>query len=463
MMPEMIATVAVEADSDNTKIYVRSVKGFYQRLRRYTGIPLLAAYFLTPWFSIADRPAVLFNLTAQKFHIFWLTFWPQDSIFLTLLLIMAAFLLLTVTVFVGRVWCGFTCPQTIWSLMFSWAENKCEGDRNQRIKLDKQPWSMNKALRRIAKHTIWLVISLATGLTFVGYFYGIQDLIVEVATLKANGIACFWISFFLVCTYINAGWLREKVCQHMCPYARFQSVMYDKNTLTVTYDAVRGESRGARKNNQDYKAMRLGDCLDCHWCVQVCPVDIDIRDGLQYACIDCGLCIDACNNVMDKVGYQPGLIRFTSQGALETGKNTIFRPLLAGYLTALVAVAGLFAYGLGEINTVGLDVARDRGSKLFHRKNGGIENVYTVKIRNKNRDVMRFQLSVDGQQNYQLESPEIITVDKGEVRVFPVRIWLSQREVKNRSEHLNIVVHSIEKPELGAKQKTSFIGPGFFF
>ena len=460
-MPELIAAVEIEARPASAKIYTRSVKGFYQRLRRYTGIPLLAAYFLIPWFSIDGRPTVLFDLTAQKFHIFWLTFWPQDGILLTWLLIMAAFLLFAVTVFVGRVWCGFTCPQTVWSLMFSWAENKCEGDRNQRIKLDKQPWTINKALRRVAKHGIWLVISLATGLTFVGYFYGIQDLVVDVTKLKANAIAVFWVLFFLVCTYINAGWLREKVCQHMCPYARFQSVMYDANTLTVTYDAARGENRGARKNNQDYKKQGLGDCLDCHWCVQVCPVDIDIRDGLQYACIDCGLCIDACNNVMDKVGYQPGLIRFTSESALDTGKKTVFRPLLAGYLTVLVIVTGLFIYGVAGINAIGLDVARERGGQLFYLKNGVIENVYMVKISNKDRDSMRFHLAVDGEKNYQLNSPETITVDKGEVLVLPVRIGLSQSELKNHRERLDIVVHSLDRPELEARQETSFIGPGF--
>lgn len=262
-MSDIIKSVSVDSvdrsnESDGNKIYARSVKGFYQRLRRYTGIPLLAAYFFIPWFSIADRPAVLFDLTAQQFHIFWMTFWPQDGILLTWILIMAAFLLFTVTVFVGRVWCGFTCPQTVWSLMFSWAETLCEGDRNQRIKLEKQPWSINNVLRKAGKHSIWLGIALATGLTFAGYFYGIRDLVIEMVTLQASAIACFWVLFFLLCTYLNAGWLREKVCQHMCPYSRFQSVMYDKNTLTVTYDASRGESRGGTKKYGRSQSQRPG-------------------------------------------------------------------------------------------------------------------------------------------------------------------------------------------------------------
>ncbi len=472
-MSEMIPAIEIDSTSGKTdsgvryidtyqsenKIYTRRIEGFYQRLRRYTGIPLLLSFLLIPWIPIDGRPAMLFDLSEQKFHIFWMTFWPQDGILLAGLLIIAAFLLFAVTVLVGRVWCGFTCPQTVWTMMFIWAEDKCEGDRNQRIKLDRQPWSLKKLLRKGSKHTIWLVIALITGLTFIGYFYGIQQLIVDVFTFHASGETYFWVLFFTAFTYLNAGWLREQVCKYMCPYARFQSAMYDKDTLLVTYDHARGEQRGPRKSGTDYRADGLGDCIDCSWCVQVCPVDIDIRDGLQYACIDCGLCVDACNSVMDKMGYERGLIRFATEAAMETGQTRIFRPLMIGYFLLVLIMLGFFVYVTATRTPVGVDVVRDRGVHLFRRVGTNIDNVYTVKINNMSRGEQTYTVSVEGAHSYKLKGQTRVLLEEGEVLTVPMRVRVPQEALASSSEEIYFVVQSQQDPSISARQKTRFIGP----
>ncbi|HET8710595.1 MAG TPA: cytochrome c oxidase accessory protein CcoG, partial [Spongiibacteraceae bacterium] len=328
------------------KIYTRKIEGFFQRLRLYTGWPLLIGYFLVPWLNWGDRPAVLFDLPARKFYIFGFTFWPQDFPMLAWLLIIAAWSLFAVTVWLGRVWCGYTCPQTVWTAIFMWAEQVAEGSRNQRIKLDKSPWTLNKIARKVLKHGMWIGFAFLTGLTFIGYFSPIRQLVPNTFTLNASLMEGAWIIFFTCATYINAGWMREQVCLYMCPYARFQSVMFDRDTLIVSYDKARGEPRGARKKEVDPKAVGLGECIDCSICVQVCPTGIDIRDGLQYQCISCALCIDGCNSVMDKMGYPRGLIRYTTENLLEGKKYHWLRPRLLGYGIGVVVMFSLFIYTL---------------------------------------------------------------------------------------------------------------------
>ena len=439
------------------KIYTRRIKGFYQRLRRYTGIPLLLAYLLIPWLSIDGRPAMLFDLSAQKFHVLWMTFWPQDAVFLSWLLIIAAFLLFTTTVLVGRVWCGFSCPQTVWTMMFIWVEDKCEGDRNQRIKLDRQPWSLNKLLKKTLKHGVWLSISLITGLTFVSYFYAVQDLLIDLVTLAAPLVAYFWVSFFVVCTYMNAGWLREQVCKHMCPYARFQSVMYDNHTLLVSYDSARGEPRVSQNAEQP-----RGDCVDCLWCVQVCPVDIDIRDGLQYECIDCGLCVDACDAVMEKIDKPRGLIAFTSHYAQHTGIQRFIRPRFVGYLLAVVCMLGLFAFSLASRELVSVDVIRDRGNQLYQQVEGGIENVYTVKINNHSGESQLFNITVEGELPFQLKGRSQHWVVADEVYVLALRVRLDDAAFKaanTTNSEISFSIQAYFDPSLKAEQDSRFLGP----
>ena len=453
---QLIAEVPVERllFEPHNKIYTRKVKGFYQRLRRYTGIPLLMAYFLTPWFSINGRPAMLFDLTAQQFHILWMTFWPQDAIFLSWLLMIAAFMLFTATVLVGRVWCGFSCPQTVWTMMFIWVENKCEGDRNQRIKLDDAPWSVGKLLKKSVKHSLWLAISLVTGITFIAYFYGIQSLYVDLFTLEAPLETYFWVGLFVALTYINAGWLRDQVCKHMCPYARFQSVMYDNDTLLVSYDSARGEPRSQRGTSE-----ATGDCIDCQWCVQVCPVDIDIRDGLQYECIDCGLCADACDGVMDKLNKPRGLVGFTSQQALQSGKQHFFRPRFIGYALSVVVIIGLFMFSLATRDVVSIDVVRDRTGELFHRTEQGLENVYTVKINNHSGQQQDFRLSVTGNDDYFIKGITRVQVEAGEVYAVALRVGLDHQQVKKTSQAIQFHIQALGDERLVAEQASRFIGP----
>ena len=453
---------------DEGKIYTRKISGFFQKLRRYTGLPLILGFMLIPWFVIDDRPAVFFDLGARKFHILWMTFWPQDGMFLAWLLIIAAFSLFTVTVLLGRVWCGFTCPQTVWTLMFIWAEDKFEGDRNKRIKLDKQAWSTEKVLRKGGKHIAWLFIAAATGLTFVGYFVPVRELIMGfIPSVSDSGAvvfdvspgAAFWTLFFLGATYLNAGWMREQVCKYMCPYARFQSVMYDSDTLAVHYDAARGESRGARKANSDYKAEGKGDCIDCSWCVQVCPVDIDIRDGMQYECINCGLCVDACNQVMDKMDYERGLIRFTSEDQLENGETHFVRPRLFGYSFAALAMIVAFVYALDTRQPVSVDVIRDRGTKMYRISNHQVQNVYTVKINNMDQNEHIYNIEVSGDGDYKIKGYRPMQLDEGEIFTMPIRVSIPRDQLTTSKNVITIKVTAKDDPTITAAEEASFIGP----
>ena len=450
------------------KIYTRKISGFYQKLRQYTGLPLIAGYLLLPWILMDGRPAVLFDLPERKFHILWATFWPQDFMLLAWLLIIAAFALFAVTVLFGRVWCGFTCPQTVWTLMFMSVEHFCEGDRNKRIKLDKAEWSLEKVFRKGSKHTLWILIAFITGVTFIGYFVPIRELLMGMIpyrdsygmiTVDASAAALFWTFFFTGMTYMNAGWLREQVCKYMCPYARFQSVMYDEDTLAVHYDKTRGETRGPRKAKEDYKANGKGDCIDCSWCVQVCPVDIDIRDGLQYECINCGLCVDACNAVMDKMEYPRGLIRFTSDDELETGITHFLRARPIGYILAVVIMFSAFAYTLAVRIPVSVDVIRDRGARMYRVRGPEIQNVYTLKINNMDNAPHEYNIRVEGDYPYQLNKLRPFEVEAGEIFTIPVRVAVEKSLLTKEKSKITFYVEAKNNTDIHAVEESSFIGP----
>ncbi|TLP69538.1 cytochrome c oxidase accessory protein CcoG [Pseudomonas nitroreducens] len=402
-------------------VYTKRFAGRFRDLRRLGGGLLFLLFFGTLWLQWNGRQAVLWDLPERKFYIFGATFWPQDFILLSAILIIAAFGLFFITVFAGRVWCGYTCPQSVWTWVFMWAEQVTEGDRNQRIKRDQGPVSTEKVLRKGAKHGLWLLISLVTAITFIGYFTPVRPLVADLFTLRLDLESTFWVAFFAAATYANAGWLREQVCIHMCPYSRFQSVMFDKDTLIISYDAARGESRGARKKDADPKAQGLGDCIDCFQCVQVCPTGIDIRDGLQIACIGCAACIDACDSVMDKMGYDRGLVRYTSESALEGGKTHLLRPRLIGYAAVLLVMIGAFVWALEARPLMNLDVARDRG--LF-RENavGEIENIYNLKLINKTQQPQHYQLSLADGAGYRLQGVPELMLQPGEIRDFAVSV-----------------------------------------
>jgi cytochrome c oxidase accessory protein FixG len=437
------------------KIYTRFVGGFFQRLRFLTGWPLLAGYFLLPWLSWDGRQAVLFDLPARQFHIFTLTFWPQDFWLLGWLLIIAAFALFTFTTLVGRIWCGYTCPQTVWTAIFMWIEQVTEGQRHQRIRLDQAPWSFEKLRKRGMKHAMWLTVALLTGLTFVGYFAPIRELTVDLVTLQAHPWANFWVAFFTVATYVNAGWMREQVCIYMCPYARFQSVMFDPDTLIVSYDAGRGEPRGARKRNE--RPADLGDCIDCTLCVQVCPTGIDIRDGLQYECIGCAQCIDACNQVMDKMGYPQGLIRYTTEHELQGGRTRWLRPRAVGYAIALLVMIGALSYALATRSALEVSVLRDRG-ELFQREAPDlIVNHYRLRILNKTQRDMSAEVRVEAAVPVIDSIEAAIALLPGEQLDLPLELRVAQPDLVGPSVPVTITVCDTFSGRCN-RERTTFIG-----
>ncbi len=440
------------------KIYTRQIEGFFQRVQLFTGWPLLIGYFGIPWLLIDSRQAIYFDLPARKFHIFWLTLWPQDFGLLAWVLVIAAFSLFFVTTLAGRVWCGYTCPQTVWTAIFMWAEQFAEGDRNQRIKLDKSPWNLNKVFRRFLKHAMWMGFAALTGITFVAYFYDMRDLVVDAWKLQLPADVVFWISFFTIATYVNAGWMREQVCKYMCPYARFQSAMFDKDTLIVSYDEKRGEARGSRKRSAVPSELGLGDCIDCTFCVQVCPTGIDIRDGLQYECINCARCVDACDSIMDKMGYEPGLISYTTQNKLEGKGWTWKRPKVIGYAIAIIVMLTLFSTILITRVPLGLDVLRTRG-QLFQEVPGGlVQNTYTIKILNMSDDDDRFTLSVNGLEEYKLLPNKEIEVAAGKIGEISANILVNPDLLKAVVTPIVVKVEAVNSG-LEAEAESRFLGP----
>ena len=441
------------------KIYTRKIEGFFQRVRLFTGWPLLLGYLVLPWLSWDGRQAVLFDLPARKFHILGLTFWPQDFPMLAFLLIIAAYSLFAVTTFAGRVWCGYTCPQTVWTSIFMWLEQKTEGSRNQRMKLDKGPWTREKILKKSAKHISWLYVGYVTGFTFVGYFYPIRELLPDLWTGQLAGWALFFIGFFTLATYLNAGWMREQVCQYMCPYARFQSVMFDHDTLIVSYDPGRGEPRGSRKRGADPAQLGLGTCIDCELCKQVCPTGIDIREGLQYQCIGCALCIDACDSVMDKMDYPRGLIRYTSERELAGEKTHWLRPRIIGYVAMLTLMVGVFSYNMVTRTPLELTAIGDRQQLYMTTAEGDIDNVYTLQLLNMDEAPHRFTLSVQGLEGAKLIGETEHRLDAGEVRSIGLRVRVNPDALTRPSTEITFHAQAEDEPGLSARTESRFRSP----
>ena len=386
------------------RIYPRSVSGIFARWRIVLVIATQLLFYGLPWVSWNGRQAVLFDLIQRKFYIFGLVLWPQDVIYLTLLLILSALALFLFTAVAGRLFCGYACPQTVYTEIFMWIERKVEGDRFARIRLDGEewPWSIHKWRLKITKHFLWLIIAFLTGFTFIAYFTPIETLSTAILHLSLGPWQTFWLCFYSFATWGNAGFMREQVCKYMCPYARFQSVMVDKDTFIVTYDKIRGEPRGSRSKSNDHANLGLGDCVDCSICVQVCPTGIDIRDGLQYMCIGCGACIDACDQVMEKVDYPKGLIRYTTERAIEdqesnqSTKRHIFRPRVLIYAAFISILSTAFLISLATRNPLRVDVMRDRGALAREVDGVRIENIYRIQIMNASENNMNVQVKATG-------------------------------------------------------------------
>ena len=455
---EPIHPKKVKAKSSDNLIHTRSFTGLFRTLRVGGAGLLFLAFFGTVWLNWGGRQAVLWDLAESKFHIFGATFWPQDFILLSALLIICAFGLFAITVFAGRVWCGYTCPQSSFTWLFMWCEKVTEGERNQRIKLQAAPWSLNKLARRSAKHTMWLGISVLTGLTFVGYFTPIRPLAAELLTWQMGGVSLFWVLFFTGATYLNAGWLREAVCMHMCPYARFQSVMFDKDTLTISYDAARGEQRGPRKRDVQPAEVGLGDCIDCQLCVQVCPTGIDIRDGLQMECIGCAACIDACDSIMDKMGYARGLVSYTSEHQLQGGKTHLLRPRLIGYSAVLLVMIAALVVALIERPMVSLDVTKDRG--MFRENSQGlIENIYSLKVINKTQQRQDYRLELVDAEGFQLQGKTQVSLAPGEIVDVPVSVALLADTPARSSQTIRFKVTDVDEPWIYTAADSRFVAP----
>jgi cytochrome c oxidase accessory protein FixG len=391
------------------KIYIREQQGYYQRLRRTLNILLVALFIGLPWISWQGEQAILFDVGAQTLRFFAWVLYPQDLMVFVLLFSLAAFVLFYVTKKYGRVWCGFSCPQTVWTLLFNWVERRIEGTHHQSRALDNQPWSWKKAGLKSAKHLAWTVIAGLTAMVFMSYFYPAKALYSDVLTWSASALISGWVVFFAACTYLNAGWIREKMCLHMCPYSRFQSVMFDAQTKLVNYDVARGEHRGPRKRSA--KPGELGDCVDCNLCVQVCPVGIDIRDGLQYECINCGLCVDACNQVMDKFQYARNLISFA---ALKPGRTVNAALILYG-VAIMAMVVGMVVWATNRVDFE-VNIARDRQQLYREHYSGLIENTFRISVLNKSNHVADYRVDVSGIQIDQQSQTAIEAVEPGEKR-----------------------------------------------
>lgn len=450
------------------KIYPRSIFGYFAKWR-WVMIWLTQLFFYgIPWLEWGQRQALLFDIPAKRFYIFQLVLYPQDLIYLTAILIISALSLFLFTAIAGRLWCGYTCPQTVYTEIFLWIERKIEGDRAKRMKLDAAKMSSEKLIRKFFKHFVWIAFAAWTGFTFVGYFTPIRELGTDLMQLNLGSWATFWVIFYGFATYGNAGFMREQVCKYMCPYARFQSAMFDDDTLIVTYDEERGEPRGAGSRKNEAKTESLGSCIDCSLCVQVCPTGIDIRDGLQYECIGCGLCADVCDSVMDRVGDARGLIKYTTQNALDNHwtRNEMFKRILRPRVLIYSTILGLLIIGLLTSlwfrMPFKVDVVRDR-SVLARLVDGGmLENVYRLQIMNASEDQHQYRLKVNGLENAKVgfEGSEnaIITVEPAEARWVVVDVEVPDGSIATGKHKIQFEIEEIESKKV-LIEKSIFLVP----
>lgn len=463
---EVVLSLYKSAD----KIYMRSVNGVFDRWR-WAMVWLTQLFFYgVPWINWDGRQAMLFDLDEKRFYIFGLVLHPQDLIYLTFLLIISAFALFLFTAVAGRLWCGFTCPQTVYTEIFMWIEEKIEGDRIARIKLD-QAWSSKRITRKTLKHAVWITFSVFTGFTFVGYFTPIQSLAAHLQSFDLSGWETFWLGFYSFATYGNAGFMREQVCKYMCPYARFQSAMFDQDTLIVTYDEARGEPRGARSKKAEEHANGLGSCIDCNICVQVCPTGIDIRNGLQYECIGCGACIDACDDVMDKMGYAKGLIKYSTQHAVDNQLTKqqvfgrMFRPRVLAYTAILAILVVGMSISLYLKTDFRVDVLRDRGVLARMTEDGKFENVYTLKLDNQSEQLKTYRLNITGLSEASLH----IEDDDGQQKAFTqlrpfearnivVALQVADGAIRTGSHTVYFEIRDVSTNDI-VKEKSVFIMP----
>ena len=445
------------------KIHAKRVRGFFDNWRIALVIITQLIFYGTPWLMWNDRQAILFHLVERKFYIFGLVFWPQDVIYLAILLIISAYALFLVTAVAGRLFCGYACPQTVYTQLFMWIENWIEGDRNARLKLDNAPMNARKFRLRASKFLLWGALALWTGFTLVGYFTPMHELIDNVLSNNLGPWETVWIFLYGGFTFLFAGFMREQVCKYMCPYARFQSVMFDPDTLIITYDPERGEPRGVRKKNTD--ASALGDCVACEQCVVVCPTGIDIRNGLQYECIGCAACIDVCDQVMDKVGLPRGLIRYSTENAMQhkldhkSVLSHIIRPRILVYTAILILITLVAGYFLAHRIPLKVDVIRDRSVLTREADDGSIENVFMLQIMNTSEEAQRYKITVDGLNGARIAGASEVDADAAGLTSFNVVVAAPPDAGKRGSNPIHFTITSEQNPEITLREKASFLLP----
>jgi cytochrome c oxidase accessory protein FixG len=446
------------------KVYPRAVTGLYARWRwAFVALTQLVFYGL-PWLPWGERQAVLFDLAARRFYLLGYVLYPQDFIYLTALLVVSALSLFLFTAVAGRLWCGFACPQTVYTEMFLWIERKVEGERHERMRLDAGGLTLEKLVKKCSKHLLWGLLAAWTGFTFVGYFTPIHELGMEFLQTRMGSWEVFWVFFYGFATYGNAGFMREQVCKYMCPYARFQSAMFDRDTLIVSYDAGRGEPRGSRGRKADPAALGLGFCVDCNLCVQVCPTGIDIRKGLQYECIGCAACVDVCDGVMGKMNYAPGLIRFTTQNALARGEGRdailrrVLRPRVLVYAAVLAVLTLALMLSLALRTPLRVDVVRDRAALARIVAGGKLENVYRLQVMNATEQPQRYRVTADGLPGLALASDREFTVGPAESRWVAVRLQLPHGAAAAGSHPIHFDINATEGTA-HVREKSVFLVP----
>ncbi len=465
-----VSTPPAEAESEDLyevrrKIYPRAVSGLFAGWRWSLVWATQILFYGMVWITWNDRPAVLFDLITRRFYLFGVVLYPQDFIYLTGLLVISAMSLFLFTAVAGRLWCGYACPQTVYTEIFMWIERKVEGDRQARMKLDQSPRSARKLGLKGLKHALWVALALWTGITFVGYFTPIRTLLGEIATASLGPWELFWVLFYGFATYGNAGFMREQVCKYMCPYARFQSSMFDRDTLIITYDRDRGDPRGSRSKKADPKALGLGSCIDCGLCVEVCPTGIDIRNGLQYECIGCAGCVDACDKIMDRMGYPRGLIRYTTQNGMANHWSTsqmvrrAMRPRVLVYTSILTVVAIALFTHLALRTPLKVDVIRDRGALGREVEDGMIENVYRLQLINTAEKTRRFKLSVSGIESAAIVSEAQVEVPSAQPRLYPVQVRIRGGAAKPGTNVVMFRIEAMDDPSVAVNEKSTFYVP----
>jgi cytochrome c oxidase accessory protein FixG len=442
----------------HVRVRPRIVHGRFATLRAWALVATLGVLVAVPWLRWGGRPAVLLDLPRRKFFLFGIVLWPQDLIYLTALLVIAALLLFLVTALAGRVWCGYACPQTVFTQILVWLERLFEGDRARQLRLAKS-WSFERVWRQSAKGVTGIVVAGAAAVSAVGYFVPIRELLPRLWAGTAAPASYVAIAGFTGAILLFGGRLREQVCVYMCPYARFQSAMFDRDTLIVSYDRERGEPRGPLRRGAESERS-AGACVDCNLCAQVCPTGIDIRNGLQYQCIACAGCIDACDGVMDRIGAPRGLVRYTTLDALEHRPTRLARPRVLVYAALIALFTAALGWALAHRIPLELDILRDRSASFREAVDGRIENVYRLRVLNMDPIGHAYSLHAEGPRGVEvLYRAEELYLAPGEIRDLAVRVRVPADELAERSTEIRLVLRSIDEPEIHAAESSRFLGP----